>query len=128
MHRVAWPAPDNSNARILLASFSRSLAEAIAKKILVPAPECGGLVPRIKTTSFPWDRRATLPVAKDLEFKAVVVTACDEGVLTLDERVAAAADEAELDGIYETPRCLVRAACARAYERVMLTGVRPASE
>jgi hypothetical protein len=33
------------------------------------------------------------------EFRAVVVMACDEGVLPLDERVADAAEEAELDDI-----------------------------
>jgi hypothetical protein len=43
-----------------------------------------------------------MSLAKGLEFRAVVVMACGEGVLPLDERVADAADEAELDDIYET--------------------------
>src|SRR5262249_50237579 len=52
------------------------------------------------------DKITTAPMnlAKGLEFRAVVVMACDEGVLPLDERVADAADEAELDDIYETER------------------------
>lgn len=46
----------------------------------------------------------------------------------LDERVADAADEAELDEIYETERRLLYVACTRAREHLLLTGVRPASE
>jgi ATP-dependent exoDNAse (exonuclease V) beta subunit len=53
---------------------------------------------------------------------------CDEGVLPLDERVADAADEAELDDIYETERRLLYVACTRAREHLLLTGVAPASE
>jgi superfamily I DNA/RNA helicase len=55
-----------------------------------------------------------MSLAKRLEFCAVVVMACDEGVLPLDERVAEAADEAELDDIYETERRLLYVACTRA--------------
>ncbi len=54
--------------------------------------------------------------------------ACDEGILPLDERVADAADEVELDEIYETERRLLYVACTRARERLFLTGVAPASE
>jgi hypothetical protein len=66
--------------------------------------------------------------AKGLEFRAVVVMACDQGVLPLDERVADAADEAELDDIYETERRLLYVACTRAREHLLLTGVTPTSE
>ncbi len=71
---------------------------------------------------------ATMSLAKGLEFRAVAVMACDEGVLPLDERVADAADEAELDDIYETERRLLYVACTRAREHLLLTGVAPASE
>lgn len=54
--------------------------------------------------------------------------ACDQGILLLDERVADAADEAELDDIYETERRLLYVACTRAREHLMLTGATPASE
>ena len=53
---------------------------------------------------------------------------CDEGVLPLDERVADAADESELDDIYETERRLLYVACTRARDHLLLTGVKPASE
>ena len=69
-----------------------------------------------------------MSLAKGLEFRAVVVMACDEGVLPLDERVADAADEAELDDIYETERRLLYVAYTRAREHLLLTGVTPASE
>ena len=73
---------------------------------------------------------ATSPMslAKGLEFRAVAVMACNEGVLPLDERVADAADEAELDDIYETERKLLYVACTRAREHLLLTGVIPTSE
>jgi hypothetical protein len=71
---------------------------------------------------------APMHLAKGLEFRAVVVMACDEGVLPLDERVADAADEAELDDIYETERRLLYVACTRAREHLLLTGVLPTSE
>jgi hypothetical protein len=76
------------------------------------------------------DEMATAPMslAKGLEFRAVVVMACDEGILPLDERVADAADEAELDDIYETERRLLYVACTRAREHLLLTGVTPTSE
>jgi hypothetical protein len=71
---------------------------------------------------------APMSLAKGLEFRAVVVMACDEGILPLDERVADAADEAELDDIYETERRLLYVACTRAREHLLLTGVVPTSE
>ncbi len=71
---------------------------------------------------------APMSLAKGLEFRAVAVMACDEGILPLDERVADAADEAELDDIYETERRLLYVACTRAREHLLLTGVTPTSE
>jgi ATP-dependent exoDNAse (exonuclease V) beta subunit len=46
----------------------------------------------------------------------------------LDERVADAADEAELDEIYETERRLLYVSCTRAREHLLLSGVIPTSE
>ena len=71
---------------------------------------------------------APMNLAKGLEFRAVSVMACDQGILPLDERVADAADEAELDEIYETERRLLYVACTRAREHLLVTGVLPASE
>ncbi len=71
---------------------------------------------------------APMHLAKGLEFRAVVVMACDQGILPLDDRIADAADEAELDEIYETERRLLYVACTRAREHLLLTGILPGSE
>ena len=70
----------------------------------------------------------TMHLAKGLEFKAVVVMACDDDVLPLQERVETVADETELDEVFETERHLFYVACTRARDRLLVTGVEPASE
>lgn len=71
---------------------------------------------------------APMSFAKGLEFRAVVVMACGKGILPLDERVADAADEAELDDIYETERRLLYVACTHAREHLLVVGVTPTAE
>ncbi len=70
----------------------------------------------------------TMHLAKGLEFRAVAVMACDDEVLPLRERVEAIADEGDLDEVYATERHLLYVACTRARERLLVTGVAPASE
>ncbi len=70
----------------------------------------------------------TMHLAKGLEFKAVVVMACDDDILPLQERVETVADESELDEVYETERHLFYVACTRARDRLLVSGVQPASE
>lgn len=70
----------------------------------------------------------TMHLAKGLEFKATLVMACDDGVLPLQARLEAVADETELDDVYETERHLLYVACTRARDRLMLSGLSPASE
>lgn len=70
----------------------------------------------------------TMHFAKGLEFKAVVVMACDDEVLPLQSRIEAVADEAGLDEVYETERHLLYVACTRAREHLLITGVSPGSE
>lgn len=70
----------------------------------------------------------TMHLAKGIEFKAVAVMACDEDVLRLRQRVDTAADQADLDEIYDTERQLFYVACTRARDRLMVSGVAPASE
>lgn len=71
---------------------------------------------------------ALMHLAKGLEFRAVVVMACDEDLLPLQSRVTDAADEGELDDIYETERQLLYVACTRARDRLSVSGVAPGSE
>ncbi len=70
----------------------------------------------------------TMHLAKGLEFKAVVVMACDDNVLPLRARLEAVADEVELDEVYETERHLLYVACTRARDRLFVSGVNPTSE
>ena len=71
---------------------------------------------------------AVMHFAKGLEFKAVVAMACDDDVLPLAERVNAVVEESDLDEVYDTERHLLYVACTRARDRLLVTGVKPASE
>ena len=44
------------------------------------------------------------------------------------ERGVAAVDDADLADIYDTERHLLYVACTRAWDRLLITGVDPASE
>lgn len=70
----------------------------------------------------------TMHLAKGLEFKAVAVMACDDEVIPLQERIEAVADDADLEEVYSTERHLLYVACTRARDRLLVTGVEPASE
>ena len=70
----------------------------------------------------------TMHLAKGLEFKAAAVMACDDGVLPLQSRLEIAADETEMDEVYETERHLFYVACTRARDRLLISAVAPGSE
>ena len=70
----------------------------------------------------------TMPLAKGLEFRAVAVMACDDEVIPLQERIETAADDTDLEEVYNTERHLLYVACTRARDRLLVTGVAPASE
>ena len=70
----------------------------------------------------------TMHLAKGLEFRAVAVLACDDGVIPLKERIEAVGDESDLEEIYTSERNLLYVACTRARDHLLVTGVKPASE
>ncbi|MBL4613482.1 MAG: ATP-binding domain-containing protein [Magnetovibrio sp.] len=70
----------------------------------------------------------TMHLTKGLEFKAVIVMACDGEILPQQERIETIADESELNDVYETERHLFYVACTRARDKLLITGVDPASE
>ena len=70
----------------------------------------------------------TMHLAKGLEFRAVAVAACDDEILPLQSRIESVADGADLEDAYETERHLLYVACTRARDRLLVTGVEPASE
>lgn len=70
----------------------------------------------------------TMHLAKGLEFRAVVVMACDDEVIPLQERIETVGDDADLQEVYDTERHLLYVACTRARDQLLVTGVAPASE
>ena len=71
---------------------------------------------------------STMHLAKGLEFKAVAVMACDEGILPDEERINNVADMAEIDEVYETERHLLYVACTRARDHLLISAAGEASE
>jgi hypothetical protein len=70
----------------------------------------------------------TMHLAKGLEFRAVAVMACDDEVIPSQERIEAAADDSDLEEVYNTERHLLYVACTRARDQLLVTGVKPVSE
>lgn len=70
----------------------------------------------------------TMHLAKGLEFRAVVVMACDDEIIPLQERVEAVTDDADIEEVYNTERNLLYVACTRARDRLLVSGTQPASE
>jgi superfamily I DNA/RNA helicase len=70
----------------------------------------------------------TMHLAKGLEFRTVAVMACDDEVIPLQERIETAADDSDLEEVYNTERHLLYVACTRARDHLLVTSVDPASE
>lgn len=70
----------------------------------------------------------TMHLAKGLEFRVVVVMACDDEVVPLQSRIQNIADNADLQEVYNTERHLFYVACTRARDRLLVTATEPASE
>jgi len=71
---------------------------------------------------------ATMHETKGLEFRVVVVMACDDDILPLQSRIESATDTSELEEVYNTERYLLYVACTRARDHLLITAVDPASE
>ena len=71
---------------------------------------------------------STMHLAKGLEFRAVVVMACDDEVIPLQERIETVTDDTDLEEVYNTERHLLYVACTRARDHLLVTSVEPASE
>jgi superfamily I DNA/RNA helicase len=64
---------------------------------------------------------STMHLAKCLEFRAVVVMACDDEIIPFQDRIEAVADEADLEEVYNTERHLLYVACTRARDHLLVT-------
>lgn len=71
---------------------------------------------------------STMHLAKGLEFRAVVVMACDDEIIPLQERIETVGDDADLREVYDTERHLLYVACTRARDHLLVSGVDPVSE
>ncbi len=71
---------------------------------------------------------STMHLAKGLEFRAVVVMACDDEIIPLQERIETVGDDADLQEVYDTERQLLYVACTRARDHLLVTSVEPSSE
>jgi superfamily I DNA/RNA helicase len=71
---------------------------------------------------------SSMHLAKGLEFRAVVVMACDDEVIPLQDRIETVTDDTDLEEVYNTERHLLYVACTRARDHLLVTGVDPASE
>jgi superfamily I DNA/RNA helicase len=64
---------------------------------------------------------STMHLAKGLEFRDVVVMACDDEIIPLQSRIESVADDADLKEVYDTERHLLYVACTRARDHLLVT-------
>jgi superfamily I DNA/RNA helicase len=67
-------------------------------------------------------------LAKGLEFRSVVVMACDDEVIPSQQRIENVTDDSDLQEVYDTERHLLYVACTRARDHLLITAVDPSSE
>lgn len=113
-----------------IAVFVRSEAQLARAQA---ATQRAGLPGRVLTATDPTAGEAAVAcgvmhLAKGLEFRAVVVMACDDEVIPLQERVESVTDPADLEEVYTTERHLLYVACTRARDFLLVTGTKPVSE
>lgn len=99
-------------------------ARAAAEKVGLPFKV---LDDNVETTSG-YASIGTMHLAKGLEFRAVVVMACDDEVIPLQRRIETVADDSDLEEVYNTERHLLYVACTRARDHLLVTSVDPPSE
>ncbi len=107
----------------------RSERELDRAKAAVTAAEleCNVLDEQVETTKG-FVSVSTMHLAKGLEFRAVVVMACDDEVIPSQERIETVTDDSDLEEVYNTERHLLYVACTRARDHLLVTGVEPESE
>jgi hypothetical protein len=64
---------------------------------------------------------STMHLAKGLEFRTVVVMACDDEVIPSQERIETVSDDSDLQEVYDTERHLLYVACTRARDHLLVT-------
>jgi superfamily I DNA/RNA helicase len=120
---------DDGLAPSELGVFVRADAEIDRALRAVDAAGLSGVVLDDRVRAAPGSASvSTMHRAKGLEFRAVVVMACDDDVIPSQERIETIADNADLEDVYVTERHLLYVACTRARDHLLISGVAPASE
>lgn len=70
----------------------------------------------------------TKHLAKGLEFRAVVVVTCDDGIIPLQERIETVVDDSDLEDVNYTECHLLYVACTRTRDHLLVTSIDSASE
>ncbi|MCE7070940.1 UvrD-helicase domain-containing protein [Dyadobacter sp. CY327] len=109
--------------------FVRSIHEIDRAKAAVESADLPYLIldERVETISTKV-AISTMHLAKGLEFKVVIVMACDDEVIPSQDRIDAITDFADLEDVYNTERHLLYVACTRARDQLLVTSVNPSSE
>ena len=127
----AWLA-EQSKAGVLPHEFGVFVRSAAQLDRAQSAVKVSGLTFKILDehveTSSGYISISTMHLAKGLEFRAVVVMACDDEVIPLQERIETVGDDADLQEVYDTERHLLYVACTRVRDQLLVTGVDPKSE
>jgi superfamily I DNA/RNA helicase len=106
-----------SEAEITRAEAALQLAELPYERLRLSAIRLGS-----KATL------STMHLAKGLEFRAVIVMACDEDIIPNAERIKAITDDSDLDEVVVTERHLLYVACTRARDHLLITSGDTCSE
>ena len=104
------------------AEIARARAAVAAADLLTTTPAPGVDAELGKVVLMP------MHLAKGMEFRAVIVAACDEEILPLQSRIESITDESDLEEVYNTERQLLYVACTRARDHLLVTAVAPGSE
>ncbi len=70
----------------------------------------------------------TMHLAKGLEFRAVVVMACEDEIVPSQKRIETVVDDSDLEEVYNTERHLLYVACTRARDYLLVTAAENPSE
>ena len=109
--------------------FVRSAAEMDRARAAVAAAGLAGkILDEYVDTTSGYVSIGTMHLVKGLEFRTVVVMACDDDVIPSQERIETVADESDLEEVYNTERHLLYVACTRARDHLLVTGAGAASE
>ncbi|MAU98873.1 MAG: DNA helicase [Fulvimarina sp.] len=119
-------------ARLAEGMEGRSIALVVRSEAEIDraaaAARAAGLATTLTHSDATAVRLAVMHDVKGLEFRAVAILACEEGVIPSQARMMEAADAAALAEVYATERHLLYVACTRARENLLVTAVEPASE